>query len=279
MNIGVTGPKGRLGSELVLRWKCSPIEKRLLELRPEDVQTFDAIINCAAYTHVDMCETEEGLQTATKTNLWGIEHLRTVFSGYLIHISTDYVFDCRQGPYTEKFSKFSPVNAYGWTKYVGEVVLLNPSPENEAKQTTIVRTTGLYGGISQNPDFASMVLLGLRENQPLAISKELHGNQTYIPHLAEALIKLARTANPPPIVHIASLEVVSRYEFAVRLANAFGLDNNLLVPCLNRDVPGWTAVRPIKGGLKVNLAKKFRLPIYTIQDGIKAYREDTRSLV
>lgn len=278
MNIGVTGPNGRLGSELVDRWECTPIYTRLSDLKPEEVSDFDVIINCAAYTYVDLCETDDGQKKATKSNLWGVENLRTVFNGYLIHLSTDYVFDCLKGPYDEKVVRFSPVNMYGWTKWTGEIILLNPSPENENKKTTIVRTTGLYGGTSRHSSFASMIIEALKENKNISVTAELLGNQTYIPHLAEGIIKMIKANLNFPIIHIASSDIISRYEFALMIANIFGLDRSRLNPCQNSDIPGWIAMRPSRGGLKTSLAKKNHIPIYSVLDGLKAYRDDTRKI-
>jgi dTDP-4-dehydrorhamnose reductase len=74
-------------------------------------------------------------------------------------------------------------------------------------------------------------------------------------------------------LHIGSKEVISRYEFAVMIANVFGFDSKLLIPVKNREVPGWVAPRPVKGGLKVTLAEKSKIPIYRILDGLKDYRD------
>lgn len=275
--IGVTGHKGRLGTELVENFDCVPllcditdtnqILTSLREVRP------DVIINCAAYTHVDACENEQNYKTAVMVNTRGVENVRKLFSKKLIHISTDYVFDGKRGPYKE-FTQFSPINAYGFSKLGGEE-LLRTSPYNG--QSIIVRTTGLYGGSSGRTDFASVVVDHAYRKADLNCVSNLYGNQTYIPHLAEALVVLAelKWGRDFDIIHIASSEVITRYEFATMLANVLKNDyiRTHLYPIESKDMDGWVAKRPVKGGLKVDKAVRLGLPIYSIYHGIRAYKK------
>jgi dTDP-4-dehydrorhamnose reductase len=275
MKIAVTGQNGRLGSELV-KHGCIPmggditsqfgIEISLKDLNP------DVIINCAAKTNVDGCETDEGYKEALAVNYRGAVNLREVFHGYLIHISTDYVFDCKHGPYSEEDFNLHPVNSYGYSKFGAEAGL-HMFPEYK---TVVVRTTGLYGGFSGKSDFVSNVVKSLTRKEPIKVTDELYGNQTYIPHLAEALIKLAGyndTEKSFEVIHIGSQEVVSRYQFALMVANIFELDKTLIIPCKNDDVPSWVAKRPTKGGLINTNAIKYGLPIYSIYNGLRDLKE------
>jgi dTDP-4-dehydrorhamnose reductase len=277
--IGIMGSRGRLGSQLILMGG-TPLECDLTD--EEDVAMVlamvkpDVVINCAAYTKVDSCETDEGWKKAVAVNLRGVERLRRLYSGRLIHISTDYIFNGRSGPYAETNKEYDPVNMYGSSKLGGEVALLNP--EDDKKETCIVRTTGLYGATMSRDDIANMVIERLSEGRYLTMTNELMGNQTYVPHLAEAIMKLAGMEWKHKIIHIGSEEVISRYEFALMVASVFGLDKSLISFCRNKDVIGWVAPRPKKGGLKTNVAKRLRLPIYTVLDGIRRLRDDTRGI-
>lgn len=282
MKIGITGYKGRLGSELA-RQGCLPlsinneelditIEKALRE--HFSIHEFDVVINCAAFTNVDACETEEGWEKARLVNYWGIEHLKRTFPGHIIHISTDYVFKGTGGPYTEKQEYDVSVNSYGMSKMAGEIAFLNPHRTGDI----LIRTTGLYGR-GGHRDLVSLVRETLSEGTPLLVSKNLMGNQTYIPHLAEALINIANRIDDfrnIPILNVASREVVSRYEFALMVASIFGLDKNLLIPVNNKYISNWVAERPTKAGLKVGFAKKMKVPIYTILDGLKELRDEEK---
>ena len=271
MNIAVTGYKGRLGSELV-KLGCIPLECNITNM--EEIENAllatnpDVVINCAAYTHVDACEDDIEYEKALKVNTFGVNHLREAFSGRLIHISTDYIFKGLAGPYDEKYIEFDPVNSYGFSK-VGAEVVLNSFDKQD---TCIVRTTGLYGGCSGKHDFAKLIVSSLKEGKELKVSNTLRGNQTYIPHLAEALLWCANSKQIPDVLHIGSKEVVSRYDFAVMIANVFGYDPKLLIPVDNREIEEWTARRPRRAGLKVKLAQKIGVPIYTILQGLQDYK-------
>jgi dTDP-4-dehydrorhamnose reductase len=154
----------------------------------------------------------------------------------------------------------------------GEMVFLTPYQHGN----TLVRTTGLYGRNGHH-DLAQLVRSMLSQGNPLPVSKNLMGNQTYIPHFAEALINIANRPDDfynIPILNVASQEVISRYEFALMVASVFELDKKLLLPVTNKYISGWVAERPTKGGLKVNLARKMKVPIYNILDGLKALKND-----
>lgn len=268
MRIGVTGYKGRLGSQLV-NAGCEPIDYDVTSQKEFDWDG-DVIINCAAKTDVDACANENYYLNAIKVNADGIRNLGDRFNRSIIHISTDYVFGGKRGAYSET-SKFREDDlpttrmSYGITKFAGEMLA------NDYDNIYIVRTTGLYGGKHSKEDFLSMVLKSFREsNDDLLIASDLNGNQTYIPHLVEALIQYADLKNKPKVIHIASKEVISRYEFALMIASVYDLDKSRIKLVKSKNVPGWIEDRPLKGGLKVRLAEKLGLPIYSILDGLKA---------
>ena len=271
MIIGVTGFRGRLGSELV-KLGCKPLDCDVVSgadiKRAIDVVNPDVIINCAAKTNVDKCETAEGYDEARVVNFRGATNIRDVFPGYLIHISTDYVFDCKEGPYSEDYDELNPINNYGFSKFGAEAGLISPF---SFERTMVVRTTGLYGGSSGKADFVSAIVKALTRKEEIKVTDELYGNQTYIPHLAEALIQLTKIRNPVKLldkVHIGSTDVITRYEFALMIADKFELDKDLIIPCSNKEVPGWIAKRPTYGGLLTKKAAHMNLSLYTIQEGL-----------
>jgi len=275
MKIGITGPNGRLGSYLV-RIGCEPIYTDVMDLTTQDVSQYDVIINCAAETGVDACQSPNGQQTdyykeAVQVNVRAVNHLRITYPGRLIHLSTDYVFKGDKGPYKEEDDR-DPVNDYGFTKYGGEVVL--ETLENGG-QTIIVRTTGLFGN---GRDFAASVIDKLREGETVMAANDLIGNHTYIPHLCEALMQLAGIPLPHPVtyLHVASREVMSRFYFSLNLAFALGLNHSLIFSCEAKSIATWTAPRPTKGGLVVLRADALGLPLYTTKQGIDAYVESMK---
>lgn len=258
MVIGVTGYKGRLGSELVRRG-CVPLKAdvasfeqlnaALLDVRP------DVVVHCAAMTDVDRCEREP--MRAMRVNVGGTYQLCQRYHGPVVYLSTDYIFDGRLGPYNE-LQQPCPINIYGWTKLGGEMVL--KARDNPAD--LIVRTTILYGYRSLN--FVIKVLTALRLSLRVPVPRDLRGSPTYIPHLAEAIM-MAIKEGVSGTVNVVGMNVLSRYEFGRLIARQWDLDPDLVVPGpINGGVP-----RPTRVGLKVDRAIKLGLPIYTVNQGLE----------
>jgi len=282
MKIAVTGWKGRLGSQLVDN-DCYILDVDITD--KADVYSKikllapDVVINCAAITDVDGCESEDGYTKALDVNYLAVENVRCACKEYdsnLIQISTDYIFGSNNGAYSEKNrplaqSNGEPVNNYGWSKLGGEDVLLTTNIYNNL----IVRTTGLYGNPDKH-DFLQLIQETVGEGKELKVTKELIGNQTYIPHLAKALIYVTNNIEiirNNKVLNIASEDIISRYEFALAIADIFGYNKELIIPCLNSEIVEWKAKRPKKAGLKTSLAKKLGVPIYTIAEGLKECRK------
>ncbi|MBZ0199541.1 MAG: SDR family oxidoreductase, partial [Ignavibacteriaceae bacterium] len=124
----------------------------------------DFIINTAAFTNVDLSETER--EAAWKVNVKGVEYIAEAsraIDTHIIHISTDYVFDGKRGPYSEK-SRTNPVGYYGRTKLASENVL-----KTGGVFYTIIRTNVLYGIADSRPDFVRWVITSLRAGNEIRI--------------------------------------------------------------------------------------------------------------
>ena len=105
----------------------------------------DVIINLAALTNVDLCESNPRLAHAI--NFQGVKNLVNTFKGSIIHISTDYVFDGKLGQYKENDIP-NPINVYGFTKLEAEKLLFKKS-----KKSLIIRTNVLYDYQKKSPYF------------------------------------------------------------------------------------------------------------------------------
>lgn len=261
--IYVTGSEGNLGRVLVLGLGFTPVnanicDKKALKEALSKAAPTDVLINCAAVTDVDECELDGLRARALHVNSAGVANLKDEFPGRIIHISTDFVFDGTKGPYDEK-AEPNPINWYGQTKYCGEQRLL----EYNSRGDIIVRTTVLFGG--HRGDFATTVLRQLRDGRHLEIPNSIFGNPTHVLFLAKGLMKLITVDHPPKIINIAGTDVISRYDFAVMIARMFGYDPNQISPIKN--APG-IAKRPKQGGLKVGLAKKLNIPLFSTLDGL-----------
>jgi dTDP-4-dehydrorhamnose reductase len=265
--IAVTGYQGRLGLYLISKYSnCVPLECDVTNLdsvkRAIDEVQPESILHCAAVTDVDACESTL-YEQALEVNIQGTRNVRSAFEGQIIYMSTDYVFDGVDGPYSEE-AEPNPQNHYGYTKALGEEeILLADYPTD-----VIVRTTILYGG--HKPDFVTSILDKLKTNEMFHVTGALLGSPTYIPHLANGLRKLFMLKQPPKIINISGNDVISRWVFACKIAKAFNYPiHNVLLTMRSQ---AGRAIRPRKAGLKTHLAKALKIPIYSVDDGLKEYK-------
>lgn len=175
----------------------------------------DAIINCAAYTNVDGCESEEAL--ATKVNGDGPGHLAAVakdLGATLVHISTDYVFPGHgTRPYREDDAT-GPLSAYGRSKLAGEEAILKSGLE----KYFIIRTSWLYGPWGKN--FVETILRLAGEREELSIVADQFGSPTYTGDLARAVFNLLEAdveQSPYGIYHLSNEGQCSWYDFACEI--------------------------------------------------------------
>lgn len=227
----------------------------------------DVIINCAAMTNVDACETER--EVAWKINVTGVENLAEAAKkagGRILHVSSDYVFDGKNGPYAEE-DRPEPISYYGKSKLASENAL-----RTSEVPFFIARTMVLYGfapGVKEN--FALWLIRSLRDGQPVRVVDDQIGNPTLVDDLAFGLIRgmeLARTG----IYHLAGREIMSRFEFAGRLAEVFDLPVDLIQPIKTASLRQ-PAPRPLNSGLvtlKAEVELGFRPS--TVEEGLQLLR-------
>jgi len=227
------------------------------------------VINTAALTNVDGCETERDL--AKNLNTQAVKILSNAtqsIGGRFLQISTDYVFDGDRGPYGEEDPP-APLGFYGQTKRWAEEFLLLEHP-----QALIVRIIVLFGtGSGIRPNFFSWLLEGLGAGKVLKIVDDQIGSVTLASNLAqhlEILIKEEVTG----IIHSGSTDCLSRYECARITARIFGLDDSLIHKSKTEDL-GQAAKRPLQSGLKVTrLAKIKGVKLFSIAELIKIYQNE-----
>lgn len=268
MKIMITGCKGQLGNELqtIIRNKRSeigavPDDIVGAEVIPVDIDDLDitdasavlkfvdslkpdVIINCAAMTNVDGCETN--YETAFKVNAAGVRNLACAaesISAKLIHVSTDYVFagDGKK-PYIE-WDIVNPQSVYGASKALGEKYALR-----FCKRTFIVRTAWLYGYVGKN--FVKTVRRVIREKGAITVVNDQLGNPTNANDLAHHLLKLAVTEDYG-IYHCTGKGECSWYDFAVKIAEYSGMPDTVK-PCTTAEYNSPTK-RPAYSSLR-NLA-------------------------
>ena len=206
------------------------------------------VINAAAYTDVEGCERDR--KKAWEVNVEGVENVASLcseFSCKIIHISTDYVFDGREGPYFEGDPP-SPCNWYGETKLEGERAL-----ERFPLDYAIVRTSALYGFYRKGRgNFFGLLLDRLSRGEAVYGFVDQFTTPTWVEDLVEG-IKMV--VDKKGTFHISGGEFLSRYDFAQKVAKVFGFDPALIRP-LESTAAGFAAPRPLRGGLRIDKAEK-----------------------
>lgn len=253
MKIVITGSKGQLGNELIsiLRsgrseigqideiyngCKIVPVDVDELDITcSSGVKDFlddlkpDIVINCAAMTNVDACETE--FETAIKVNAIGARNLAVCcenIGAKLIHISTDYVFtgDSSQ-PYCE-FDICEPKSVYGKTKLLGEKYV-----SQQCRRHFIVRTSWLYGYVGNN-FVKTMINLGSQKDE-IKVVNDQRGNPTNANDLAHHILKIALT-DEYGIYHCTGTGECSWYDFACKIMEYSNLSCKVN-PCTTDEFP------------------------------------------
>ena len=252
--IGDVGPTQYMATDITSR---KDVKHAVFSCEP------DVIINAAAMTDVDACEKEREL--AWKINVDGVQNIIEAArknEAKIIHVSTDYVFNGKAGPYGENDHP-EPLNYYGRSKLASE---------NELRASgldyCIARTMVLYGyahGVKSN--FALWLIQNLEKKLPIRVVNDQYGNPTLADDLAHGIMSVLELGRSG-IYHIAGREIISRHEFAVRLARVFGFDSALIVPVKTSDLRQ-LAVRPLKSGL-VTLKAEVELGIKpsTVEEGV-----------
>ncbi len=233
----VTGANGQLGKEIGKLSAALPglppivctTRKELDITSAGDVEKFidgsniEFLVNCAAYTNVDLAEKEK-----EKAFLVNHDSVRNLVSAagrkdiHIIHISTDYVFDGKSNiPYREE-DVAAPLSVYGMSKLKGEKEVLKYA------KGMIIRTSWLYSS-SKGNFFSTMLRLG-RENEEVRVVFDQTGSPTFAGDLAGAIMKIVagisgdQTGFSPGIFHYANEGVCSRYDLAVEIMKAAGMD-------------------------------------------------------
>jgi dTDP-4-dehydrorhamnose reductase len=227
----------------------------------------DVIVNTAAYTNVDGCELNREL--AWRVNVEGVRNLvhsaRRV-DAKLIHISTDYIFDGKNAPYDENAIP-NPINYYGRTKLASE---------NEIKiggiRFAILRTNVLYGvGKNVKSNFALWLYNKLSSGEKIKVVTDQIGNPTYVDDLAFAILKVVEF-DKEGIYNVGGRDFVSRYDFALKLAEIFSFDHELIIPVKTFEL-NQVAPRPLKSGLITLKAEaELGLKPYGVEDGIRQFK-------
>ena len=250
MNILITGCRGQLGSELQLLEEQHPqhtffntdvaeldiTNKRAVERFVID-HAIDGIVNCAAFTAVDRAEQDQQLCGLLNTLAPG--YLAAAIEqrgGWLIQISTDYVYDgTNHRPYRED-DPVCPNSTYGRTKLSGE-----EEARRQCSHTMIIRTAWLYSSFGNN--FVKTMLRLGHEREELGVIFDQIGTPTYARDLASAIFAIISQGVKPGVYHYSNEGVTSWYDFTKAIHRLAGITTCHVRPLLTDEYPT-PAARP-----------------------------------
>ncbi|MET3128682.1 dTDP-4-dehydrorhamnose reductase [Arcicella rosea] len=234
----------------------------------------NAIIHTAAMTNVDQCEFEKDLCWAM--NVKAVEYLVEACEKhniYFCHLSTDFIFDGKAGPYSEE-AQPSPVSYYGWTKYAAEEVV-----RRSTCRWSIARTVLVYGIVSDMS--RSNIILWVKKSLEEGKNIKVVTDQFRTPTLAEDLAKgcwLMTDKEAEGIFHISGKDFLTPYEMAIKTADFFHLDKSLISEA---DSSNFTqpAKRPPRTGFILDkaIAVLGYNPV-SFEEGIAVVAEQTKAL-
>ncbi len=285
----ITGVSGLLGSNLALvlsdcfeiigTYHQHPLSLNNCEIVSMDIAQADktwaiirqvephVVIHCAAETRVDYCE--EHPEEAFRVNVEGTENVAkgaAHVGAKFVYVSTDSVFDGREGMYSEVSSP-NPLNVYARTKLAGEGVL-----KQHVMDHLIVRTN-IYGW-NARPKFslAEWILDRLDHGQTVPGFADIHFSPILANDLAEILVDMIR-AGLWGIYHVGARERCSKLAFARMLCRVFDRDMVLIQPA-NSNEAGFKARRPKDTSFDVKkVTQVLGKPMPGIMDGLSRFRQ------
>ena len=235
----------------------------------------DVLINSAAMTNVDACESFQ--EDCIALNVDGVKNLVAACENHnthLIHISTDFVFDGKAGPYSEN-DQPNPLSFYGQSKYDSELIVSNSS----LSKWSIARTIIIYG-IVENMSKSNIVLWAksaLESGSELKIVDDQFRSPTYADDLAKGCLLIAEKEKNG-IYHLSGKESMSILELVYRVADFYGLDKSTISPVKSESL-NQAAKRPPVTGFVLDKANK-ELGYYPISfnDGLKLLTKEIEEL-
>jgi dTDP-4-dehydrorhamnose reductase len=225
--------------------KTEKVYEKLKEIRP------DIIVNLAALSDVERCEIDRDVARCLNRDLVAAIS-RYVYdnNAFLLHISTDCVFDGNEGNYRED-SQTNPVNYYGMTKLQGENEIISKICE---EKWCIARISTAFGIHEKKKGLPSLIIEKLRTNKSVKVIIDQYTSPTYALNLADMLKEIIdKKING--IIHTSGASRLSRYEQALKVCRFFGLNEELISGIVSNDM-NWKANRPIDSSLNVDKACK-----------------------
>jgi dTDP-4-dehydrorhamnose reductase len=250
----------RLKKILIDITKVDELRGLLLKEKP------DVIVHMAALGDVDLCEKDKELawRTIIRPSV-EIMRLASNTNPFIIYLSTDYVFDGEKGNYMENDVP-NPVNYYGLTKLMGEIIF------SSYPRYAIVRASSIYGFGPGRTNFAKYLIESLNAGKVVKALVDQYTSPTQASLLGKAILEIAERGMAG-IFHVVG-ERMSRYEFAIKVAENFGLDKSLIQRTEMKEMK-WIAKRPRDSSLNCDeTRKRIKTDFYSTDVALKTLKEE-----
>ena len=228
----------------------------------------DVVINAINIPSVDFCE--DNIQEARKIIVDTTKNMLDACGKNikLVFLSSDYIFDGKNGPYSENDIP-NATNNYGSLKLEGEKLVLNSNPQN-----LVVRTTILYGWhTSRKPNYALWTIDQLRKGNRISVVTDQYGTPTLANDLADAILKLLESKKNG-IYHVVGRDLINRFDFTKKIAKVFQLDSSLVLP-ITSDQFDQKASRGKKLGLRTDkIQKELKIKLSGVDEGLRRMRSE-----
>lgn len=203
----------------------------------------DVIVHCGAMTHVDLCESqpEESYQKTVQSTI-NVIALAKQCEAKMVYMSTDYVFDGKEGPYRED-AAVNPLSVYARHKLDAEQLTLKEVPE-----ALVLRVTNIYGDEERGKNFIARIIEQCKAKQKLTLKLpyDQFASPTNAYDIARAMYVLLRD-HKSGIYHIGSTDYMNRVALALRVLQYFPGAEYDLIP-MNTEALKQPAARPLYGG-------------------------------
>jgi dTDP-4-dehydrorhamnose reductase len=231
------------------------------------------VVHTAAMTDVDGCERQP--EAAWQANVVGAQSVAAAcraVGAHLVHLSTEYVFDGKNGPYTEDDPPH-PISVYGRSKLASEAAV-----RERCREATVARTTVLYGyAPNVRPNFVTWLVGELRAGRSVRVVDDQIGSPTLADNLAEMCLALA-LGRAPGVYHTVGADRIDRFAFARLAAGVFELDASRIQPVSTASL-AQAAPRPLRAGLLMDkFGRHFPdVPVLGAREGLEVLRGQLRS--
>lgn len=228
------------------------------------------LIHTAAITNVDACEQQR--EECSRLNVDLVREIVALcreIKAHLVHLSTDFIFNGKKGDvYTEDDAP-DPVNFYGQTKLQSEEIV-----RASGLRHTILRTILVYGSVDRKD--RSNIVLWVRQSLEQGKDINVVTDQLRMPTLAEDLAEACWLAVSRPaygVYNVSSAELMSIYEIALAVAEAYGLDTSLIHPVKTAKL-SLPADRPASTGFDLSRSvRDLGLPLHTFKERLQLYKD------